>query len=192
MRFDAMTPAVTLAALLAAAPTIAQTTRPQAAPAPTSAAGAALAPVDPVAPAAAAPARAATPPAGDTAPAYGPQKAVYHVSGDGGENGKSYDGVLSNLRNHLDAVGENAAELRVVMNGDGIGLLQKAAADQAMQGKIVELKNRRGRFLVCNDTLTCRKIEPNSLFDDQPEDMVPAGVAEVARLQSEGFASIKP
>jgi len=126
------------------------------------------------------------------ATSYAPQKVVYHVNGDGGEGGKVYNAALANLRNHLDAVGDGEADLRVVMHGDGIGLLQMAADDMGMQGKITDLKNRGVRFLVCNNTLTGRDIDPNSLFDVYPEDIVPSGVAEIGKLQAEGFGYIKP
>lgn len=139
-------------------------------------------------------------PATDAAPApdteeaatYAPQKVVYHINGDGGEDGKAYGGALANLRNHLDAVGDGQADLRVVMHGDGVRLLQLAVEDLAMQGAISDLKNRGVRFLVCNNTLTARNIEPDSLFDVYPDDIVPSGVAEIGKLQGEGFGYIKP
>lgn len=123
---------------------------------------------------------------------YAAQKAVYHINGNGGEGGKAYDGALSNLRNHLDAVGDDNADIRVVLHGDGIGLLQKAVEDQGLQGSIVDLKNRGVRFLVCNNTLVGRKISADSLFEVFPEDIVPSGVAELGKLQGKGFAYIKP
>ena len=89
-------------------------------------------------------------------------------------------------------MGDGNADLRVVMHGDGVHLLQLAVDDQTMQGKISDLKNRGVRFLVCNNTLTGRDIDPDSLFDVFPEDIVPSGVAEIGKLQMEGFGYIKP
>ena len=93
---------------------------------------------------------------------------------------------------HIAAVGKDNIDLRVVMHGDGIGLVQDAVANQRLQGQITDLKNMGVHFLVCNNTLTSRKIDPASLFDIWPEDIVPSGVAEVAKLQQEWFAYIKP
>ncbi len=142
-------------------------------------------------------AAAATPAAQDAAataqsPAYDAQKVVYHINGAGGDDGKGYNGALNNIRNHLDAVGDDNIDLRVVLHGNGIELLQIAAKDQGLQGRISDLKNRGVRFLVCNNTLTGRNIDPASLFDVWKEDIVPSGVAELGKLQGEGFAYIKP
>lgn len=124
---------------------------------------------------------------------YAPQKAVYHINYPGGIDGSGYKPALNNLDNHLNAVGEENLDLRVVMHGDGLGLLAAANKDQALQATISDLKARGVRFLVCNNTLVGRNIDPESdLFDVWPEDIVQAGVAEVARLQQDGFVYIKP
>lgn len=124
---------------------------------------------------------------------YAPQKAVYHINYPGGIDGSGYKPALNNLDNHLNAVGEDNLDLRVVMHGDGLGLLAAANKDQALQATISDLKARGVRFLVCNNTLVGRNIDPETdLFDVWPEDIVQAGVAEVARLQQEGFVYIKP
>ena len=148
---------------------------------------------------AATPALAQTTPAPETgspateAAAYAPQKAVYHINYPGGIDGSGYKPALNNLDNHLNAVGEDNLDLRVVMHGDGLGLLAAANKDQALQATISDLKARGVRFLVCNNTLVGRNIDPETdLFDVWPEDIVQAGVAEVARLQQEGFVYIKP
>ena len=79
------------------------------------------------------------------------------------------------------------------MHGDGVGLLQAARDNQQLQGLIVSLKDDGVRFLVCNNTLVGRGIDPEQdLFDVWPEDIVPSGVAEIAKLQLEGFVYIKP
>lgn len=125
--------------------------------------------------------------------AYAPQKVVYHINGDGGENGAGYKPALNNITNHINAVGAQNLDLRVIMHGDGLGLLQAAVDNQQLQGIIAGLKNDGVRFLVCNNTLTGRDIDAETdLFDVWPEDIVPSGVAELGKLQAEGFAYIKP
>lgn len=135
---------------------------------------------------------AAQSPTETAAPAYAAQKVVYHLNGKGGEEGKGYNAALANMRNHLEAVGAENLDLRVVMHGDGVELLQLAADDLTLQGTIADLKAKGVRFLVCNNTLTARNIDPATLFDVMPEDIVPSGVAELGKLQMEGFAYIKP
>ena len=48
------------------------------------------------------------------------------------------------------------------------------------------------QFLVCYNTLTGRKIPMAKLYGAKPGDLVPAGVAEVARLQARGYHLVKP
>ncbi|TBN39464.1 hypothetical protein EYE42_10585 [Paracoccus subflavus] len=121
------------------------------------------------------------------------QKTVYHVNYKGGDDGAGYKPALNNIRNQLDAVGTENADIRVVLHGDGINLLQIARNDQTLQGLIAGLKSEGVRFLVCNNTLTGRDINAETdLFDVWPEDIVPAGVVEIVRLQQEGFAYLRP
>lgn len=124
---------------------------------------------------------------------YSQQKVVYHISESGGDDGSGYKAALNNMQNQINAVGEDNIDLRVVMHGDGIGLLHTALQNQQLQGLIVGLKNSGVKFLVCNNTLLSRNIDPDEdLFDVWPQDIVPSGVAEIAKLQMEGFAYIKP
>jgi intracellular sulfur oxidation DsrE/DsrF family protein len=48
------------------------------------------------------------------------------------------------------------------------------------------------RFLVCGHTLRERKIDRNTLYGVTEDEVVPSGVAELARLQGMGFAYIHP
>lgn len=124
---------------------------------------------------------------------YAPQKVAYHINGSGGDDGNGYSAALVNMRNHLNAVGKEDLDLRVVMHGDGVDLMQKARDNQKLQGMIVDLKNDGVRFLVCNNTIAGRNIDPDEdLFEVWEDDIVPSGVAELAKLQLEGFAYLKP
>lgn len=124
---------------------------------------------------------------------YAPQKVVYHINGSGGEDGAGYKPALNNISNHIDAVGADNLDLRVVMHGDGLGLLQAAVENQQLQGIIAGLKEEGVTFVVCNNTLTARDLDAETdLFDVWPEDIVPSGVAELGKLQMDGFAYIKP
>ncbi len=121
------------------------------------------------------------------------QKTVYHINFKGGKDGSGYKPALNNMRNQLDAVGAQNADIRVVLHGDGVELLKIARDSQALQGLIAGLKSEGVRFLVCNNTLTGRDINAETdLFDVWPEDIVPAGVVEIVRLQQEGFAYLRP
>jgi intracellular sulfur oxidation DsrE/DsrF family protein len=124
---------------------------------------------------------------------YAPQKVVYHVNYPGGEGDKAYKGAMQNIQNHINAVGVDNIEIKVVMHGNGVGLVQNAKNDQGLQTIIGGLKSQKVAFQVCNNTLVGRKISwENDLYDVWEEDIVPSGVAEIAKLQLEGYAYIKP
>ncbi len=124
---------------------------------------------------------------------YGKQKVVYHINYDGGEGGKKYAGALRNIQNHINAVGAENIQVKVVMHGNGVGLLKQAKDDLRLQGTVANLKTQNVEFNVCSNTLTDRKIDKDqALFEVYDEDIVPSGVAEVSRLQQQGYTYIKP
>ncbi|MGQ0662714.1 MAG: DsrE family protein [Pseudomonadota bacterium] len=96
------------------------------------------------------------------------------------------------MHNHLDAVGAVNVEIKVVMHGDGVELLRVAKTNDALQRAIGSLKGQKVEFEICNFTLTRRNIAMTELFDADREDIVPSGVAELAHVQMQGYAYIKP
>ena len=67
------------------------------------------------------------------------------------------------------------------MHGDGVDLLKTANSDMDMQSKIINLKDQKVAFQVCNNTLKGRKISyKNDLYDVSESDIVPSGVAEIS------------
>ena len=133
---------------------------------------------------------------------YGKQKVVYHINYD---NPKQQAGALRNIQNHINAVGAENLDLKVVLHGNGLALLlepdslgklkkfKHANADQVMTAKVSDLKGQGVSFHVCANTVRGRKVDVQTdLYDVAEEDIVPSGVAEVAKLQLEGYAYIKP
>lgn len=124
---------------------------------------------------------------------YGKQKVVYHINYDGGTDDKKYRGAMRNIQNHINAVGAENMEIKVVLHGNGLGLLSQAKTNELLQGQILELKGQNVAVHVCNNTLRGRKISYNDdLFDVFEEDIVPSGVAELSHLQQQGYTYIKP
>ena len=133
---------------------------------------------------------------------YGKQKVVYHINYD---NPKQQAGALRNIQNHINAVGAENLDLKVVLHGNGLALLlepdslaklkkfKHANADETMTAKIDSLKNQGVKFNVCANTVRGRKVDVEAdLYNVDNDDIVPSGVAEVARLQAMGYAYIKP
>ena len=133
---------------------------------------------------------------------YGKQKVVYHINYD---NPKMQTGALRNIQNHINAVGADNLDLKVVLHGNGLALLlepdsleklkkfKHANADDTMTAKIDNLKNQGIIFNVCENTVKGRKVDVDTdLYNVEKKDIVPSGVAEVARLQQMGYAYVKP
>lgn len=131
---------------------------------------------------------------------YGTQSVTYHVNYD---NAKRQTGALRNTQNHINAVGAKNLDLRVVMHGKGLSMLllpEEASstklpignATNKQQASIANLKKQGVTFKVCANTLKGKKIDIDQLYDAEKTDIVPSGVAEIAHLQSKGFAYLRP
>jgi intracellular sulfur oxidation DsrE/DsrF family protein len=131
---------------------------------------------------------------------YGKQKVVYHVNMD---DPATQAAALGNIQNHINAVGAENLELKVVMHGDGVSLvlepdalagtkMKAANATDEMQARISGLKNQGVKFEICANTLKGRNVPMDALYDTSEADIVPSGVAELSRLQQLGYTYIKP
>lgn len=119
-----------------------------------------------------------------------PHKAVYHLNSKEIETQKD---VLRNVKNHIQAVGADKIDLRIVMHAGGVSMLRTAKTDVDMQGQIESLKLQGVKFEVCKITLERGKINyKTDLYDVSEKDLVPSGVAEIALLQEQGFSYVKP
>jgi intracellular sulfur oxidation DsrE/DsrF family protein len=133
---------------------------------------------------------------------YGKQKVVYHINYD---DPKTQAGALGNIQNHINAVGAENLDIKVVLHGNGLSLLlepdslaklpkfKNANADETMTAKIDNLKSQGVTFNVCENTVKGRNVNiETDLYNVDKKDLVPSGVAELARLQGMGYSYIKP
>ncbi len=124
---------------------------------------------------------------------YGKQKVVYHVNYSGGKDSKAYRAALGNIQNHINAIGKDNIDVKVVLHGDGLSLLKDAVQNQKLQSAVTNLKTQNVAFAVCNNTLKGRKIDyKKDLFEVFEDNIVPSGVAELSYLQQQGYTYIKP
>ena len=129
----------------------------------------------------------------DAGDRYIKQKVVYHINYTGGQDDKKYRGAMRNIQNHVNAVGAENLDLKVVLHGNGVGLLATAKTNDRLKVAISNLKAQNVAFHVCANTLRGRKIDyGNDLFEVFEEDIIPSGVAELAHLQAQGYTYIKP
>ena len=133
---------------------------------------------------------------------YEKQKVVYHINYD---NPKQQAGALRNIQNHINAVGAENIDVKVVMHGNGLSLLldpeslarlnkfKNANASDEMISKVDGLKNQGVEFQVCANTVRGRKVDVlTDLHDVDEGDIVPSGVAQLSHLQAQGYTYIKP
>jgi intracellular sulfur oxidation DsrE/DsrF family protein len=131
---------------------------------------------------------------------YGKQKVVYHMNVD---DAQTQTATLGNIQNHINAVGSENIEVKVVMHGDGVSLVMEpealkgtkmkaANATPEMQAKLSGLKQQGVKFEICANTLKGRNVPMDALYDADEADIVPSGVAELSRLQQMGYTYIKP
>lgn len=117
-----------------------------------------------------------------------PVKVVYHISADleQATNG------LRNANNHLTA--DPKAKIVFVAHANGLHFLLDGAKDRngnSYDALVHDLMGKGVEFRACRFTLERQKIDPKRLI--QGAMIVPSGVAEVSRLQSqERFAYVKP
>ncbi|MGV0168419.1 DsrE family protein [Furfurilactobacillus sp. WILCCON 0119] len=106
-----------------------------------------------------------------------PMKAVFHV-----DEPNKIEHALRNLHNFLAIA--PTAELVLVINGDAI----TGFTDPVLQAAMAQLPTVA--FHACHNAMNSHNLSE----DDIPAfaTIVPAGVVDLAELQSRGFAYIKP
>lgn len=132
--------------------------------------------------------------AGTAKNGYDKQKVVYHVN-----DIHSATGALRNIKNHLNALGDENAEIIVVTHGSGAFALVDGAMGKKDQktGKVYDfrdaiagLANRGVKFQICANTIRGKKIDKNKINENA--EIIPSGVAQVAYLQQKGYLYVKP
>ncbi len=117
-----------------------------------------------------------------------PIKVVYHLS----EGIDQAAHAMANIRNHLQA--DPTVKIVVVGIGPGIDFLLDGAKDKngnPFDATIEDLVSKGVKFKVCGNTLTAGGIDRSRVLPEAT--IVPAGVAEVARLQArEGYVYLRP
>jgi intracellular sulfur oxidation DsrE/DsrF family protein len=117
-----------------------------------------------------------------------PVKVVYHLN----EGLEQASNAIRNIRNHLSV--DPKAKIVVVAHAAGINFLLRDAKDKngnPYEVAVQDLVSKGVQFDVCAFTLQSRNIDPKMVLEEAK--IVPSGVAEVSRLQSqEGYSYLKP
>lgn len=119
---------------------------------------------------------------------YSQQKVVYHINDVNKANG-----ALRNVKNHLNALGDDNVEVIVVTHSSGAFALVDGSKDKkgnTFEETITKLANRGVKFQICANTIKGKKIDKNKI--NLNAQVVPSGVAQVAHLQQQGYLYVKP
>lgn len=119
---------------------------------------------------------------------YGAQKVVYHFNTN---NPQTNGAGLKNIQNHLNAVGKDKLTVVALVHSAAWEMVAKAKADPKQVEKMQALIGQGVAFKMCNNTLQDKGLNPETDLAI-PMTVVPAGVAELTKLQQEGYAYIKP
>lgn len=121
---------------------------------------------------------------------YAKQKVVYHVNYN---DAKRSIGAMRNAQNHINALGEDNYEIQFVLHGNGVELLRSVVNENSdAAGRVDSLRAQGVEFKICANTLKGRKIALEDLYFADNSDVVPSGVAEIGKLQQEGFVYLRP
>ncbi|HID49674.1 MAG TPA: hypothetical protein EYP40_08730 [Chromatiales bacterium] len=132
--------------------------------------------------------------AGTAKNGYNKQKVVYHVN-----NIHSAKGAFRNIKNHLNAVGDENLDIVVVTHSSGAFALvdgsmgkkdKKTGKVYNFNDTIASLANRGVKFQICANTIRGKKIDKNKV--SEYAEIVPSGVAQVVDLEQKGYYYLKP
>jgi intracellular sulfur oxidation DsrE/DsrF family protein len=97
-----------------------------------------------------------------------------------------HKGLLKQLNNLHEGWGDSV-EIEVVCHGPGIEFLMKGNTQN--MNKINNLKDKKIRFVACENTLKEKKIDKNKLMPNL--EYVLMGIAEIVEKQEQGWSYIK-
>ncbi len=124
---------------------------------------------------------------------YGPQKVVYHVNEKGSwrdRDGEAFR-LVHVINNHMRAVEPEDLTVEVLFHGNGVDLLRRAKGNPQLAVMFDELRKRGVTFRVCANTLTAYGIPLEALHGVRQTDLVQAAVAEIVKLEREGYGYIR-
>ena len=112
-------------------------------------------------------------------------RVIFHLDEN---NEEKVNEVFNNLRNLLADLGVDNVDVEMLVNGSGVIAMRK---DNVANGlRISRLSGQGVRFVVCSNSLRNLQISEDDIA--LQAEIVPAGVSELVRKQSSGWAYIRP
>lgn len=122
---------------------------------------------------------------------YAFQKVVYQNDSGLPDAPAYFARLMRNIGAHLAAT-DGKVEIKVVSFAEGVKLFQLAKTDAALAASLDKLRSQGVKFLVCRNTMRGMGLKPEDLYKVEAADIVPSGVAEIARLQGQGYVYVHP
>lgn len=119
------------------------------------------------------------------------QKVVYQNSGGLPDDRAYFLRVLRNIGAHVTAT-EGNVEIKLVSFSGGVKVFQQAKTDPELAKAIDAVREKKVRLLLCRNTMRAMNLTVEDVYGVTEADIVPSGVAELARLQGMGFVYIHP
>ncbi|MEQ1781203.1 MAG: DsrE family protein [Hyphomonadaceae bacterium] len=119
------------------------------------------------------------------------QKVVYQNSGGLPDDRAYFLRVLRNIGAHVTAT-EGNVEIMLVSFSGGVKVFQQARTDPELAKAIDVVREKKVRLLLCRNTMRAMNLTVDDVYGVAEADIVPSGVAELARLQGQGFVYIHP
>ena len=114
-------------------------------------------------------------------------KVLFHIN-----KLERWDTTLGNIINLLKDMGEDAVDAVVLANGPSVNAYGNDNKLSVMKG----LSERGVRFLACRNSLRkmCSSGDSCIKEDNLPSfiEVVPAGITAIIKIQSDGYAYVKP
>ncbi len=113
-------------------------------------------------------------------------KVLFHIELDDTEPLKV---AFANIKNLLKEIDQSQCDIELVANYKGPLLFLKNNIDIHMHNDIIQLSQIGVRFLMCNNSLNNLHINKDDLIKEVG--IVSAGILEIVKCQSEGYAYIR-
>lgn len=111
-------------------------------------------------------------------------RVVMEISGDGDEH---WNGLITNVKNLRTALGNENAQIEVVVHGKALALL--LGKNKEMADRLADLSREGVVFAACENTMKKQGVTKDQLLPFAIT--VDAGVAEVVRKQESGWSYVR-
>lgn len=96
--------------------------------------------------------------------------------------------VFHNIQNLIDDLGADSVEVALVANGEGVRALLRSP--NVHQRQVKKLAEQGVQLLACANSLRFLGLDSDDMLE--PVEVIPAGVSELTKKQSKGWAYIRP